>query len=229
MVDVAANLRVIQERVAEAAGKSGRRVEDVTILGAAKKVDPDRINCALEAGLRAVGENYVQEAQEKIPLLQYPVSLHYIGHLQTNKARHVVELFDMVESVDSMRLARELGKRAGAVGKQIDVLLEVNLGGEESKSGVAPDQLIPLAEQMAPLDNLRVCGLMAMPPSFGDPEDSRPFFQQLRELADQLREANLPGIEPEELSMGMTHDYHVAVEEGAMIVRIGTGLFGPRD
>jgi len=228
MVDVAANLRVIQQRVAEAAERSARRAEDVTILGAAKKVPPDRVNCAIEAGLRAVGENYVQEAQDKLPLLRGPVSLHFIGHLQVNKARHAVQLFDVVQSVDSVRLAQELDKRAAAVGKTLEVLIEVNLGGEETKSGVPPAELRALAAQVAPLANLNVRGLMCMPPFSADPEQSRPFFRRLRALAEEVGAAGIPRVSMDQLSMGMTHDYPLAVEEGATLVRVGTGLFGPR-
>jgi len=228
MVDVAANLRVIQQRVAEAAERSARRAEDVTILGAAKKVPPDRVNCAIEAGLRAVGENYVQEAQDKLPLPRGPVSLHFIGHLQVNKARHAVQLFDVVQSVDSVRLAQELDKRAAAVGKTLEVLIEVNLGGEETKSGVPPAELRALAAQVAPLANLNVRGLMCMPPFSADPEQSRPFFRRLRALAEEVGAAGIPRVSMDQLSMGMTHDYPLAVEEGATLVRVGTGLFGPR-
>jgi pyridoxal phosphate enzyme (YggS family) len=228
MVDVAANLRVIQQRVAEAAERSARRAEDVTILGAAKKVPPERVNCAIEAGLRAVGENYVQEAQEKLPHLRGPVSLHFIGHLQTNKARHAVQLFDVVQSVDNVRLAQELDRRAKAVGKTLDVLIEVNLGGEETKAGVPPAELRALAEQVAPLANLNLRGLMCMPPYFADPEQSRPFFRRLRALAEEVGAAGIPRVSMDQLSMGMSHDYPLAVEEGATVVRIGTGLFGPR-
>ncbi|NCO37073.1 MAG: YggS family pyridoxal phosphate-dependent enzyme [Armatimonadetes bacterium CG_4_10_14_3_um_filter_66_18] len=227
-MDVAANLRVIQQRVAEAAERSARRAEDVTILGAAKKVPPDRVNCAIEAGLRAVGENYVQEAQDKLPLLRGPVSLHFIGHLQVNKARHAVQLFDVVQSVDSVRLAQELDKRAAAVGKTLEVLIEVNLGGEETKSGVPPAELRALAAQVAPLANLNVRGLMCMPPFSADPEQSRPFFRRLRALAEEVGAAGIPRVSMDQLSMGMTHDYPLAVEEGATLVRVGTGLFGPR-
>lgn len=228
MVEVAANLRIIRERVAEAAASVGREPDEVTILGATKKVPAERINEALAAGLRVIGENYVQEAQGKIPQLDNPESVHFIGHLQTNKARHAVKLFDVIECVDSERLAGELDKRAGAAGKVLDVLLEVNLGDQATKAGVAPAELLGLVEKVAPLEHLHVCGLMAMPPFTEDPEDSRPYFRQLFDLAQQVREAGVPGVAMDQLSMGMTHDYPIAVQEGATLVRIGTGLFGPR-
>lgn len=228
MVDVAANLAGIRARVAEAAGRSGRSADDVTVLGASKKVEPGRINQAIRAGLTGIGENYVQEAQEKIPLLEGPIRLHFIGHLQTNKAKLAARLFDTIQSVDSLRLATELSKRAAALEKTLDVLIEVNLGDESTKAGVPPAEVGALVGQIAPLDNLRLRGLMAMPPLFGDPEQSRPYFRQLRELAESVRATNPSGVAMDQLSMGMTHDYPVAVEEGATLIRIGTGLFGPR-
>jgi len=228
MVDVAANFRVIQERVAEAARKSGRVADQITIVGAAKQVEPARVNEAIAAGLGVVGENYIQEARAKVPHLQGPVTLHFIGRLQTNKAKQAVELFSMVQCVDRLSLGQELAKRARAAGRALDVLLEVNLAGEQTKSGVSPEGLVPLAEQLAPLDSLRVCGLMAMPPFAEDPEASRPYFRRLRQLREELEAAGIPGISPRELSMGMSSDYPVAIEEGATIVRIGTALFGPR-
>ena len=228
MVDVAGNVRIVQERVAEAAASVGRRPEDVTILGATKKVPVDRINEALAAGLRVIGENYVQEAQKKIPHLHGLASVHFIGHLQTNKAKYAVRLFDTIECVDSERLARELDKRAAGVGKVLDVLLEVNIGDQATKAGVPPAELLELVEKVAPLEHLRIRGLMAMPPFTEDPEDSRPYFRELFALARKVNEAAPPGVSLEELSMGMSHDYPIAVQEGATIVRVGTALFGPR-
>jgi pyridoxal phosphate enzyme (YggS family) len=175
-----------------------------------------------------IGENYVQEAADKKRLISESIEWHMIGHLQRNKVKMAMELFDVIESLDNLALARDLDKEGAKRGKTICALVEVNLGGEESKSGIAKDQLSPMLVEMGKLAYLRVEGLMTVPPFRENLEEVRPFFRALRELRDQLNELRLPNIELTELSMGMTHDYTVAIEEGATIVRIGTALFGPR-
>ncbi len=216
------------ERVARACARAGRRPEEVKILGAAKKQSPEKVREAFEAGLRLVGENYVQEAQKKREALaDLPLTWHLIGPLQTNKARHAVKIFDLVETVDRPAIARELDKRAGKVGRVLPVFIEVNVGGEETKAGVAPEDLPALAEEVLSAKNLRLQGLMTIPPYREDPEEVRPFFARLRELLEDLK-GRFPEAPLAELSMGMSHDFEIAIEEGATIVRVGTALFGPR-
>jgi len=218
MIDIQANLARVRERIARAAERAGRRAEDVLLVGVSKTVDLDRIRRAIEAGVPALGENWVQEARGKIAELGHPVPWHLIGHLQTNKARDAVEQFDVVQSLDRLDLARELDKRARA--RVVETLVEVNVGGEASKSGVMPDGLGALLEAIAALPSVKVRGLMAIPPEGKEPDDSRVWFRALRKLGEQhgLRE----------LSMGMSGDFEVAIEEGATIVRVGTAIFGPR-
>jgi len=220
MIDIRANLERVRERVARAAERAGRRAEDVLLVGVSKTVDVARIRQAIEAGVPALGENWVQEARGKIAELGHPVPWHLIGHLQTNKARDAVEQFDVVQSLDRLDLARELDKRARARGRVVETLVEVNVGGEASKSGVMPDGLGALLEAIAALPSVKVRGLMAIPPEGKEPDDSRVWFRALRKLGEQhgLRE----------LSMGMSGDFEVAIEEGATIVRVGTLIFGPR-
>jgi PLP dependent protein len=220
MIDIQANLARVRERIARAAERSGRRAEDVQLIGVSKTVDVERIRRAIEAGVPALGENWVQEARDKIAEIGHPVPWHFIGHLQTNKARDAVELFDVVQSVDRLDLARELDKRARARGRVIESLVEVNVGGEASKSGVAPDGLGALLEALAALPAVKVRGLMAIPPEGKEPDDSRVWFRALRKLGEQH------GLT--ELSMGMSGDFEVAIEEGATMVRVGTAIFGPR-
>ena len=209
----------------KAALRVGRRPEEVRLVGATKGVDVDRIAEAVESGLEIVGENYVQEALRKREVLGDRVRWHMIGHLQRNKARHAVGLFEMIHSVDSLKLAQELQKRAAKEGREVEVLLQVNLSGEETKSGVAPEGVQELAEAISEMPNLRLKGLMTMPPYFEDPDGARPYFQALRRLRDELQRRGLP---VEELSMGMSADFEVAIEEGATLVRVGTAIFGQR-
>jgi pyridoxal phosphate enzyme (YggS family) len=228
MVDVGGNYRKIRERIADAAAKARRDPREVRLLAAAKSQSVEAIRAALAAGVTLVGENYVQEAADKKRLISESIEWHMIGHLQRNKVRMAMELFDLIESLDNLALARELDKEGAKRGKTIRALVEVNLGGEESKSGIAKDQLSPLIVELGKLAHLRVEGLMTVPPFRENLEEMRPYFRELRELRDQLNDSRLPNIQLKELSMGMTHDYTVAIEEGATIVRIGTALFGPR-
>ena len=220
MLDIAANLERVRERVARAAERAGRRPDDVLLIGVSKVVEVERIRAALAAGIGALGENRVQEAKAKVAELGRPVPWHLIGHLQTNKAKDAVRLFDCIQSMDRLDLAREINRRAEAAGRRVDVLVEVNLGEESQKGGARPDEVKALLDAMAGLGHMRVRGLMAIPPASADPEATRPHFRRLRELRD------LAGLE--HLSMGMSADYAVAVEEGATIVRVGTAIFGSR-
>jgi pyridoxal phosphate enzyme (YggS family) len=220
MPDIAANLERVRERLARAAERAGRRPTDVLLIAVSKTVEVERIRAAVEAGVAALGENRVQEAKGKIAELGQPVAWHLIGHLQTNKARDAVELFDVIHSLDRVELARELERRAGARGQVVEALLQVNVGGESSKGGVGPDAVSETLDAIGKLPHLRVRGLMTIPPEVERADDARPWFRRLRELGERH---GLP-----ELSMGMSHDFEVAVEEGATMVRVGTAIFGPR-
>ncbi|HPD56439.1 MAG TPA: YggS family pyridoxal phosphate-dependent enzyme [Smithellaceae bacterium] len=226
--DIAANIRRIRERIAQAAARAGRVPDDIKLMAVTKTVSPERAREAINAGIDLFGENYVQEAKGKIAALGKNVKWHMIGHLQTNKAKYVVRLFDCVQSVDRIELARELDKRARLAGCKLNVLIEVNVSGEQSKSGVGAADAPLLAKNVASLENISVCGLMTMPPYFENPEEARPYFRALRELAAQIDRAGIPGVSMKELSMGMTDDFEVAIEEGATIVRVGRAIFGDR-
>jgi pyridoxal phosphate enzyme (YggS family) len=220
--------RSLMAAMANAAKRVGRAPASVRLVGASKTVPVDRLRPAVAAGLTILGENYLQEAREKIAALDLPVSWHFIGHLQSNKAMAAVKLFDLIHSVDRPSLAQALNSAAARINKLQDVLLEVNLAQEASKSGVNPEDLENLLRTCATLPHLRVRGLMTMPPWFSDPEQARSYFQTLRRRRDYLRSLTLPGVDLAELSMGMSGDFEVAIEEGATLVRIGTALFGHR-
>jgi len=219
---------MIRQRVAEAARKSGRSASDVRLMAVTKTVDDRRIMEAIAAGVDMVGENYVQEARRKIELMGKSIEWHLIGHLQTNKAKYAVRLFNMIHSLDRLDLALELDKRSRLAGVVMPALIEVNISGEETKRGVPHRDALALIREVSALENLSVQGLMTMPPWFDDPEQARPFFASLRELRDRVAREGFPRVEMRELSMGMSQDYEVAVEEGATIVRVGRSIFGER-
>lgn len=218
--DVRANLDRVNESIAAACRRAGRSPADVLLIAVSKTMDANRVRLAIEAGAAALGENRVQEAKDKIDALGHPIPWHLIGHLQTNKARDAAKLFDCIQSIDRMDLATEVDRRVRALDRTIDVLVEVNLGEEPQKGGVLPGDLKGLLDGVRGLAGLKLKGLMAIPPASPDPEATRPFFRRLREMRD---EAGL-----QHLSMGMSADYQVAIEEGATIVRVGTAIFGAR-
>jgi pyridoxal phosphate enzyme (YggS family) len=220
MLDVRANLERVRERIARAAARAGRRSQDVLLIGVSKTVDVDRIRAAVAAGLTALGENRVQEAKGKIAELGRPGSWHLIGHLQTNKVKDALELFDVIHSLDRLELAHELERRAAARGLAVEALAQVNVAAEPSKGGFAPDEVGAALEAIAALPHVKVTGLMAIPPEVERPDDSRRWFALLRALAERHGLARL--------SMGMSGDFEVAVEEGATMVRVGTAIFGAR-
>ena len=226
---VKANVERIRDNIAGAALRAGRQTSDIRLMAVTKTVEENRIREAIEAGVDIVGENYVQEAKRKIEKLGRPIEWHMIGHLQTNKVKYAVRLFDMIQSLDRMDLAVELDRRSKALGRLTRVLIEINTSGEKTKNGVSPEKAINLIRNVASLKNLLIYGLMTMPPWFDDPEKARPYFTALRELRDRVMEEQIEGVKMRELSMGMSADYQVAVEEGATIVRIGRGIFGERD
>jgi hypothetical protein len=202
--------------------------QEVMLVAAVKDRTLFEVQAAIEAGVKYFGHNYIQEAMMMVEMLEDPVHWHMIGHVQRNKAKKAVLLFDMIETLDSWELAQDLDKYAGRAGKTIPVLIEVNSGREASKTGVLPGDLKELVRRVGGLEHLQVEGLMTMGPRFGDPEDSRPYFQETRKAFERLKSVELPNVRMRYLSMGMSNSYQVAVEEGANVVRIGTRLFGPR-
>ena len=225
-MDLAANLETIRQRIRAACERAGRNPDSVTLLAVSKTHPPETIKAAADCGQIFFGENKVQEAKAKIPLCPGKLRWHFIGHLQSNKCRDAVELFEMIQSVDSLSLAQEIDKRAEQAARRMPVLLEVNVAGEASKFGYPPEQLLAELMQLNALPRLEIHGLMTVPPWSPEAEESRPHFRRLCELkqrAEQVLGAPLP-----HLSMGMSGDFEIAVEEGATIVRVGTALFGPR-
>jgi len=210
----------VRERIAAAAARAGRRPDDVLLIAVSKTMAVERVREAIEAGASALGENRVQEAKAKVAVLGHPVPWHLIGQLQTNKVKDALATFDVIQTVDRLELARELEKRASASGRPIDVFIEVNVASEPQKAGFAPDAVGAALEALGDLPHLKVRGLMAIPPAVERAEDARPAFRVLRALAEKHRLG--------ELSMGMSGDFEVAVEEGATVVRVGTAIFGPR-
>lgn len=225
------NLARVRERVIRAAERAGRDPADVTIVAVTKGVDAATINAALAAGITDIGENRVQEARSKFPELALApgVRRHMIGHLQTNKVRHALQLFDVVHSLDRPSLAEALSRRAAAQGVVIPALVQVNVSGEATKHGLAPDDVLSFVREAARLPGLQINGLMTMAPYSDDPETARPVFRRLRELSMRVADADIKGVQMRCLSMGMTNDFEVAVEEGSTLVRIGTALFGTRN
>ena len=223
--------RQILDRKNAAAVRSGRRPEDVTLLAVSKTHTPDEINEAVRAGATDLGENRVQELVEKYDKVD-PVRWHLIGHLQTNKVRNIIDKVVMIHSVDSIRLAKEIDKRASAAGRIMDILIEINSAMEETKSGIAAGDLRALvSEIVSDCPNIRIRGIMCIPPIAVDPEDARPYFREARELFEEMKTWQLPEERfcPDTLSMGMSGDFEVAIEEGSTIVRVGSSIFGPRN
>jgi PLP dependent protein len=225
-MDLEANLKAVQQRIEAACARARREPSSVTLVAVTKSQPPEVVSAAAALGMSLFGENKVQEAKAKIPLCPGRLRWHMVGHLQTNKCRDAVELFEMVQSVDSLHLAEELNKRADQAAKTLPVLLEINAVGEASKFGYRPDQLLADLPRINALPRLEIHGLMTVPPWAPDPEKVRPVFRQMRELKERCEQrlgAPLP-----QLSMGMTGDFEVAIEEGATMIRIGTALFGSR-
>ncbi len=228
------NLTEIKQRIAAAASRVKRSPADIKLVAVSKRIQPERIYEAITLGHFDFGENYIQEALEKIPHLktlqaEHKITFHFIGKLQSNKAKKAADLFDVIETVDSVKLARTLEKHCAALNKEQEVFVQVNIAREMQKSGVFPEECEKLLGELSQLQYLRIMGLMTMPPYFHDPENTRPFFRQLRQLAEELTSKGLLGRHgPVELSMGMSGDFEVAIEEGATVIRIGTAIFGAR-
>lgn len=228
MTDIAANYTRIREQVAEAARRCGRRPESITIVCAAKTKGPAAVQAVLAAGATDIGENYVQEAQQKIVQVATPACWHLIGHLQRNKAKTAVQLFTLIHSLDSVALTRELHRRGEKQNKVVRTLIEINLSGETTKSGIALEEVDDLLETASALSHVQIEGFMTIPPPGSTAEAARPYFRALAELRDRYARFQTANVRFDELSMGMTDDFLVAIEEGATIVRIGRAIFGER-
>lgn len=222
------NYKDVLDRLYAAAEKSGRSAEDITLLAATKTVDADTVNYAIKKGITYIGENRVQELLSKYSLLN-PAHSHFIGHLQTNKVKDIIDKVEMIESVDSLKLAKEISKQAGKRGIVMDILAEINIGGEESKSGFAPEDAENAVREIAKLPNIRIKGLMCIPPVANMPEETRKYFRKMYKLFLDIGAKNIDNSDMSVLSMGMSGDFDIAVSEGANLVRVGTSLFGKRN
>jgi len=222
-MSIAENLRIVRERISDAATRAGRNPNDVTLVAVTKTVGVERILEAIQAGVSDIGENYIQDALSKYAVVGKAVRWHMIGHLQTNKVRQAVQVFDLVQGVDGMSLAQEIGKRSAAIGKATEILVEVNISGEESKFGVKPDDAMALCESVAGIEGVALRGLMGIAPFTDDQDAVRRSFALLRGLWEKL-----PDEHRVWLSMGMSSDFEMAIEEGSNMVRVGTAIFGPR-
>lgn len=227
---IAERLREVEAEIEKARMRRTRAPKEapVRLVAVTKNHDVQAMREAIDAGVSEIGENRIQEAKEKFSALQRPVKWHLIGHLQTNKAKQAVKYFDLIHSIDSGHLAEAVDKAAAAAGKVQDVLVQVNLAEEESKSGIHREALAPLLEKVDALSSLRLCGLMLIAPNYEDVEECRPLFREMYEIFQRIKEMEWRAANIEYLSMGMTHDYRIAVEEGANIVRVGTAIFGQR-
>jgi pyridoxal phosphate enzyme (YggS family) len=226
---IRARIDQVRQRIADAAQACGRQPCDIRLVAVSKTWPANAVAAAAAVGVTEIGENYIQEAREKYDLLrQTPLTWHFIGHLQTNKAKYAARMFDLIHTVDSWRLALELDRCSRKLLRVQAVLIQVNVAGEKTKSGVPPEKALPLVRELATLECIQVRGLMTMPPYFNAPEKVRPFFAELRRLRDRIREQAVPNVRMEELSMGMTGDFEAAIAEGATLLRIGTAIFGER-
>ena len=222
------NIAEVEKKVAAACERSGRKREDVLLLAVSKTIDVDRIKEAVDCGLTSLGENKVQEIMDKYDAMGPDVKWHLIGHLQTNKVKYIIDKVDLIHSVESLKLAEEISKRAEAKGVTANILLEVNVADEESKFGIKVDECEEMVRKISVLPNIVIRGLMTVAPFVENPEENRVYFRQLKQLLVDINSKKIDNVNMEVLSMGMTGDYEVAIEEGATIVRVGTGIFGAR-
>lgn len=222
------NLLEVEERMKKAAERGDRDINEVKLVAVSKTVDVPLIKEAIEAGHQLFGENRVQEAKDKVKEIGRDVKWYMIGHLQRNKVKYIFDLFDMVHSVDSIPLAQEIDRIGEKKGQVMDILIQVNISREETKHGAEAAETMKFIKEIANYEHISIKGLMTMPPFFDDPEDARPYFIKLRELRDEIEKQSIEGVSMEELSMGMSNDFEVAIEEGATMVRVGTAIFGER-
>lgn len=220
------NLETINKKIKEAALKVNRDPQEIKLVAVTKTATLEQIKEAINGGVKIIGENKVQEAKGKYQILTTEVKWHLIGHLQTNKVKYAVEIFDLIHSVDSIKLAKEIDKRSVQFKKTIDVLIEVNISGEETKYGYNPEKVEAFLKEISEFSGIRVRGLMTIAPISKNKEEVRPYFRKLRELSEKIRDKNIKNIKMDYLSMGMTDDFEIAIEEGANMVRIGRGIFG---
>lgn len=230
MQSIEQRLAHIRNEIRMAALACGRNPETIELVAVSKRKSSHTVTAAIKAGVTLLGENYIQEAVDKIDTIgNSPATWHFIGHLQTNKARFAVKYFDLIHTVDTLKLAREINKQAEKINKRQAILLQVNIADEASKSGTTASRALALARDIAGLEHVHLTGLMGMPPFFDDPEGARPYFNAMATLLATIRAENIPGIELKHLSMGMSGDFKVAIEEGSTMVRIGTAIFGSRE
>jgi len=220
------NLRIINEKIKKAALKANRNPEEIKLVAVTKTVSIERIKEAISAGVKIIGENKVHEAKEKYHILTADIKWHLVGHLQTNKAKYAIEIFDLIHSVDSIKLAKEIDSRSLQFGKITNVLVEVNVSAEETKYGIKPEEVESFLREISQFPRIWVRGLMTIAPMVKDKEETRPYFRKLRELSKEIKSKNIKNIKMDYLSMGMTEDFEIAIEEGANMVRVGRGIFG---
>ncbi len=229
MKSIKQRLEEIQQQIHDTAASCGRSADEITLVAVSKKKSVEMIRESISAGVRVLGENYIQEAVEKVSEIGTDeASWHFIGHLQSNKAKFAVKCFDLIESVDSLKLAREIGKQAAKIDKVQDILVQINISEEDSKSGASIEDAVDLVKSIAQIESISVQGLMGMPPFFDDPEGARPYFKALADIKTAIEYEKIPNISMDHLSMGMSGDFKVAIEEGSTMVRIGTAIFGSR-
>ena len=228
MKTIEENIRSLKENIAKIAEKVGRDPEEIKIVAVSKTVEVERIREALKCGIKIIGENKVQEAEGKFSQILEKFERHLVGHLQTNKVKKAIGLFDMIQSLDTLKLANEISTRALESGKVMEVLVEVNTSGEETKFGIKPDEVLRFVKNISELKGIRVKGLMTVGLFTSEPDKVRPCFKRLKEIFEMIKSENIPGVDMEHLSMGMTADYQVAIEEGSNMLRIGTAIFGER-
>lgn len=220
------NLETINKKIKKAALRVNRNFREIKLVAVTKTATIEQIKEAISTGVKIIGENKVQEAKEKYQILTADIEWHLVGHLQTNKVKYAIEIFDFIHSVDSIKLAKEIDKRSLQFGKITNVLVEVNISGEETKYGIKPEQVEPFLKEISEFSRIRVRGLMTIAPIVEDKEEVRPYFRKLRELSKEIKSKNIKNVKMDHLSMGMTDDFEVAIEEGANMVRIGRGIFG---
>lgn len=223
------NLNAVEAQIQRACETAGRSRQEVTLIAVSKTKPVEMLKEIYDAGIRDFGENKVQELTEKYEVMPEDMKWHMIGHLQRNKVKYIVDKVELIHSVDSLRLAQEISKEAVKKDVTVSILIEVNIAGEETKFGLSKEEVCTLVEEAAKLPNIRIKGLMTVAPPVADPEENRPFFRKIKELSVDITNKNIDNVTMEILSMGMTNDYMVAIEEGATMVRVGTGIFGERD
>lgn len=228
-MSIESNIVLLKERIKSACARTGRNSDDIMLVAVTKTIDIERINEAVKCGIKMLGENRVQEIMDKYGRTESDVSWHMIGHLQTNKVKYIVDKVSMIHSVDSLKLVDEIDKRFKSYGRIIDVLVEINIGKEESKHGINPEDTLQFIINASKYDNVRIKGLMTVAPALDDLEKVRPYFKAMKKLFDGIKSNRIDNVDMVYLSMGMTNDFEIAIEEGANIIRIGTGIFGPRN